>query len=383
MEEVISRFPHIAEQIFEELDNYHFTQCKVISQSWKNLMEENKYSYIRLIKTITNCSKKTMKKIFPKANLEDVILLASDVSEVYDELNYEVDVTTDPSLTLFHTAAKHGYLSVCKLIIDGIEGKHPKNFVLKTPFHFAAENGHLSICQLIIENIENKNQPPVNNLQGFENIFDFALLNDTPIHMAAKNGHLSVCELIIKWIENAYPEKIKYANAANRHGSTPLHWAAEFGHLSVCQFLVEKVEDTNLENGLGATPLSCAVRNGHSAIFHLLFESIADKSSVNKGDSFGITPLHDAAENNLLSVCQTLMEIVDKGDPEDEDGSTPLHLAARNGHFEVCQLIVDNITKKNPKNFIGETPIQLASDAGHSTIVMMIQASLGKKIKLG
>ena len=165
---------------------------------------------------------------------------------------------------------------------------------------------------------ENKNQPPINNLQGFEDIFDFDFHNNTPIHMAAKNGHLSICELLIKWIENSHPEKIKYANAANSQGSTPLHWAAKFGHLAVCQFLVGKVEDTDLENGLGATPLSCAVRNGHSAIFHLLFESIADKSSVNKGDSFGITPLHDAAENNLLSLCQTLMKIVDKGDPEDE-----------------------------------------------------------------
>ena len=152
MKEVISRFPHIAEQIFEELDSYHFTQCKVISQSWKNLMEKNKFSYIRLIKTLTNCSKKAMKKIFPKANLEEIILLASDVSEVYDELIYEVDVTTDPSLTLFHTAAKHGYLSVCKLIIDGIEGKHPKELYGKYPLHLAAENCHLSICQLIIEN---------------------------------------------------------------------------------------------------------------------------------------------------------------------------------------------------------------------------------------
>ena len=140
--------------------------------------------------------------------------------------------------------------------------------MLKTPFHFAAENGHLSICQLIIENNETKNQPFVNNLLGFEDIFDFGFLNITPIHLAAKNGHLPVCQLLIKWIENAYPEKIAYAYAANSHGSTPLHLAAEFGHLSVCQFLVEKVEDTNLENGLGATPLSCAVRNGHSAIFH-------------------------------------------------------------------------------------------------------------------
>ena len=147
MEEVISRFPHIAQQIFEELDNYHFTQCKIITQLWKNFMEENKFLYIRLIKTLTNCSKKAMKKIFPEANLEDIILLASDVSQVYDKLNYEADVTTDSSLTLFHMAAKRGYLSVCKLIIENIE-EHPTELYGKYPLHLAAENGHISILSI-------------------------------------------------------------------------------------------------------------------------------------------------------------------------------------------------------------------------------------------
>ena len=51
-------------------------------------------------------------------------------------------------------AAKHGYLSVCQLIIDGIEEKHPKSVGRKNPLHFAAENGHFSICQLIIDKNE-------------------------------------------------------------------------------------------------------------------------------------------------------------------------------------------------------------------------------------
>ena len=117
MEEVISRFPHIAEQIFEELDHYHFIQCKGIGQSWKNFMEGSKFSYIRLIKTSTNCYTKSMKKILKETNLEDTIQLASDVSKLYDELQKDkVDyqrlkrrkgrLVTKPSLTLFHMAAE-------------------------------------------------------------------------------------------------------------------------------------------------------------------------------------------------------------------------------------------------------------------------------------
>ena len=86
-----------------------------------------------------------MKKIFPNENLEVIIGLASDVSKINNELR-KVNVT-DPSLTLFHMAAKHGYLSVCQLVIDNFEGKHPTSVGRKKPLHFAAENGHFSICQ--------------------------------------------------------------------------------------------------------------------------------------------------------------------------------------------------------------------------------------------
>ena len=135
MDEVFSRFPHIAEQIFEELDNYYLIQCKVISPLWKNFMEGSKFSYIRLIETSTNCSTKAMKKILKKTNLEDTIQLASDVSKVHVKLQKEKalgpgvrggNLVIDPFLTLFHMAAKHGSSSVCQLMIDSIEEIHPK-----------------------------------------------------------------------------------------------------------------------------------------------------------------------------------------------------------------------------------------------------------------
>ena len=86
MKEIISRFPHIAEICFEELDNYNLIQCKVISQSWKNFIEESKFSYIRFIAASTNCSEKEVEKTFPTANLEETMRLASDVTKVYNEL---------------------------------------------------------------------------------------------------------------------------------------------------------------------------------------------------------------------------------------------------------------------------------------------------------
>ena len=363
MEEIISRFPHIAEQIFEELDHYHFIQCKGIGQSWKNFMEGSKFSFIRLIKTSTNCYTKSMKKILKETNLEDTIQLASDVSKLYDELQKEKVVfqrlkrrkgrlVTKPSLTLFHMAAKRGSLSVCQLIIDSIKNKHPKCGRIgllhgQTPLHFAAEKGHLSICQLILEKDNDKSQPQV----------DYIL--NSPLHMAAEYGHLSVCELFISWYEKAYP------NAANSFGSTPLHLAAKNGHLSVCQLLLGKVKNRNMADELGLTPLGCAARKGHSAICHLLLESVVD---VNVRDMYGQTALHFAAENNLLSVCQKILEICIEHNPEDDNGKTPFHLALMKGHREVCDLLSDSALS--------------STRSPNATFLNLLQTGLSKRRKL-
>ena len=362
MEEIISRFPHLAENIFEELDNYYFIQCKVISQSWKNFMEGSKFSYFRLIETSTNCSPKAMKKILNNENLEDIIQLASDVSNLYGKLQKEKVLgkeeeylVIDPFLTLFHMAAKHGSFSVCQLMIYSIDDIHPRSgrsSFCHTPLHFAAENGHFRICQSILDIDEEISQYILKkddkiclsiNVEMDENKFVIPThldsMGNNPLHLAAENGHLSVCKVFISWIEKLYPEGIEYTNAENTCQSTPLHLAAENGHLSVCQFLIGKVENKNKEDASGFTPLGCAARKGHSAICHLLIENFVD---VNIRNMDGKTALHFAAENNLLSVCKKLLEICDEDNPEDDDGNTPFHLALMKGHLKVCELISDS-----------------------------------------
>ena len=268
MEQLVSRFPHIAEQIFEELDNYHFIQCKVISPTWKNFMEENKFSYIKYIKTLTNCSKKAIKTIFPQANLEDTIRLALDVSKVYDELRKEF--VTEPSLTLFHLAANNGHLSICQLMIDGIKDRHPRDINGSYPLHLAAENGNFSICQLIMGKNDSK-FPQVDCPQNFDKVFGIDFQHNTPIHMAAQNGHLNICRFITERI--TLNHKYVYKNyQENINGNTPLHLAAESGHLDVCQYLINQVQDENTKNYNGETPFQLAKKNRRSKVCRMIID---------------------------------------------------------------------------------------------------------------
>ena len=419
MEEIISRFPHLAEKIFEELDNYNFIQCKVIGPSWKNFIEESKFSYIRLIKTVTNCSKKEVAKTFPKANLEETIRLASDVTKVYNEL---LKVNVDhPSLTLFDCAAKCGYLSVCQLMINS------RNTLGSTPLDLAAENGHLSVCELLVGKVESTNRQKalasaIRNGHSaichliIESIVDKRNINigdkcdRTPLHFAAEHNLLSVCQKLMEIVNESDPEDDDF--------NTPFHLAARSGHLDICGLFIGKIDDVNAVNGDGQTPFHLAASNGHLEVCNLIIESYPSMhlnlldfgngnhpfywaaaeglldvcklfyektKEKNPTNRVNHTLLHFAAYFGHLEMCQYIIKNVNEKNPVGFRHDTPLHHAAEKGHLEVCQLIVDNVSNKERKrkNCDGKTPIQLASDSGHSSIVKILQAGLSKKIKLG
>ena len=83
MEEVIARFPHLGEQIFQQLDYQNLVRCKMVSRSWLSCVEEQKFYYIRLIKAFTNCSDELLKKVLQKPKLQAVIELACNVFNVH------------------------------------------------------------------------------------------------------------------------------------------------------------------------------------------------------------------------------------------------------------------------------------------------------------
>ena len=50
MEEILSRYSHIAINIFDQLSDKDFKNCLKVSRSWKNFIENEKFSWIRIIK---------------------------------------------------------------------------------------------------------------------------------------------------------------------------------------------------------------------------------------------------------------------------------------------------------------------------------------------
>ena len=50
MGDMLTRFPHIGEIIFYNLDDQSLLRCKKVSKSWYNFIDDKKFLWIRIIK---------------------------------------------------------------------------------------------------------------------------------------------------------------------------------------------------------------------------------------------------------------------------------------------------------------------------------------------
>ena len=329
IEEVTARFPHLGEQIFQQLDYQNLVRCKMVSRSWLSCVEEQNFYYIQLIKAFTNCSDELLKNVLQKSKLEAVIELAYDVFNVY----------TKPKEIFnrmpIHEAAENGLFDVCQLSIDEFSNPMDENW--QTPLHLASANGHLSICQLILDANTDKDE----DFNTVESLRDKN--GQTPLHFAAKNGHQAICDLLIKNIATFKGEDempLTLFELGDEKGVTPLHMSAENGHLEISQLIFNQSVFNNLE-----------FEDGDESDLYLGFGDYKDQ-----------TPLHLAAKNGHLEVCQLIMNNVG-GAQDMTNRVTPLRLAVENNRFEVCKLLIENMQEK--ECFGSDSLLHLSASKGH------------------
>merc|ERR1712126_167237 len=95
------------------------------------------------------------------------------------------------------------------------------------------------------------------------------------------------------------------------------------------------------------------------------------KYSRAKNDYIEETPMHWAAVEGNLEICQILIDTMEDKNPGDWDQVTPLHLAAQKGHLEVCRMITSNVEDKSPRTTTGLTPLHEAACYGHLEVCQL------------
>ena len=86
MEEVLARFPHLGENIFQKLNSESLINCKEVNRTFKNFMKVEKSSYLHAIQWYTNCSEPLMWKVVKKSGAAIIILsILREIFEIFTE----------------------------------------------------------------------------------------------------------------------------------------------------------------------------------------------------------------------------------------------------------------------------------------------------------
>ena len=81
MEEVLARFPHLGDKIFQNLNSHTLIRCKEVNRSWENFIKFEKSCYLHIIQWYTNYPKCLIKKIIEKFG--GAIIAVSILREIF------------------------------------------------------------------------------------------------------------------------------------------------------------------------------------------------------------------------------------------------------------------------------------------------------------
>ena len=248
LDEMMLRFPHIVQDVFEELDNKSLKKCRIVSRTCHDFIDNQKFYWIRKIQNCVN-----MKKFQQQWNKVLKSTPTEDVKEMFEGLN----IFWNMILT-----GKYGKLKCSSLHIIAVQRYDAKWGPSQwSPLHIAAEQGNLEFSKYIIEKTKDPNPTGECGI--------------TALHLASHNGYQKICELIIDNLEDKNP--------VDNKGMTPLHIASEMGHFDVCKLLIQNIDDKNPSAHDGCTPLHLATIHGHLEIVRLIVETGVDKSPLFEG----------------------------------------------------------------------------------------------------
>ena len=186
MEQLILRFPHVTEQIFQQLENKDLAKCREVKKLWQKFIDERNYPWLRIVNIPT---------ILRDGN------------------------------TYMHLAALCGQLDIFEKIIIKEENKNAKNHRGETPFLVACRKGQLNIALIL--------QKKADELRIDLNAKD----NNgwTAFHLACERGHANVAEMFMENLVNLSIDP----NAKTNEGQTAFHLACRWGQFYLAKIFME------------------------------------------------------------------------------------------------------------------------------------------------
>ena len=379
MDIIVRRFPTLAVNIFNNLDDQSLVKFKKADRESFEFINQERFYWIRILikyNELFETGKESWNISISKTPAGFVKKLAMAVLTYFndDQLKEEFDLPENEQLTpliiaahdgdvnffrqvkekIFNlnqtwsgfdtspiniVAAYKGHIALCRHLMIESEDKI-FNKDRETPLLIAAAFGHLEVFKLFYAVAEVKN--PTLEEEGLE--------GRTLLHIAACGGNSEICKSIMESEDNKNP--------SDNTGTTPLHIAVAKGHFDICSIIIDIITNKNPVDNRGRSALHSAALYGQLDIYKLIYRNVVDKTPRNL---YGNTPLHNAASKGKLDICKFILENTAVKNPRGRGGETPLHFAAKQGHFDVCKLIFEYVDKKNPASHSGDTPLHYAA----------------------
>ena len=220
-DEIFSRFPHLSQAIFKDVDNISLTNCRIVSEEWKNVIDYEKSYWLRRIQKFRGKFEPFFdqwNKVIKKTPTEEIKELCFSVENFFKPGSRNM---MSDHYSPLHLAAEIGLIDLSSRIIKVTDFAN-NNFYLPnlTPLHLPSAKGHREVCRLILEYLASKNPVAVDGL--------------TPLHCAAMRGHSEIVKLLVQNCENIRPLY---------DGKTPIEHAAYHGHLKTGRLLMKNWQD--------------------------------------------------------------------------------------------------------------------------------------------
>ncbi|UTC74617.1 ankyrin repeat domain-containing protein [Treponema sp. OMZ 792] len=193
--------------------------------------------------------------------------------------------------------------------------------------------------------------PMVEHVVTEKNITERDSEGSTPLHIAV--SHRASSDIIYYLVE-----KKSLINTRNKLGNTPLHIAAEKNYREAGEILIANNADIFYANLSGDSPLKFALTLGEGREDWMI-----NSHTIGAGDGAGNTPLHLAAEWQILPMIPYL---IDKGadiNARNANNETPLFNAVRTDSPEAVKALLGSGSKKadlDARDFLGNTILHAA-----------------------
>lgn len=160
------------------------------------------------------------------------------------------------------------------------------------------------------------------------------------------------------------------ANASDPDGNTALMYAVMFGKTETIELLIKNGANVNVLNRYESTPLIKAAIKNDVASAKLLLDSGAD---IELGQKNG-TPLMWAALNRRNEMIKFLVANNASVNARDSYGNTPLTNAARAGDLETIQLLLAHGADCHLTTLNGKTAARVAEDSNHKEVAAYLRS---------